>query len=219
MSLQKNIIFRLQQISAIVLILFFSPSLTNTAFAIERTCIITPSDGPALNVRDKPNGKVVNRLTWFRLVDIVRTRNDSKGRPWGYAIGNYKGKQRNWGWIFMKETHCFDKPRKKNKKACGWWVFVEVEYENSSPDITFNLRDAKILAREFKGSVHRAKSWVNSEWALNSDYDYSDDYVVTLGPFNSSSKALKIGKSKLDSDAFYTYNPCNDDRYLLIEKG
>ncbi|WP_434052608.1 MAG: hypothetical protein RDA78_25735 [Roseibium sp.] len=189
------------------LIIFISGS----AAAATRTCIITPYDGKSLNVRDKPNGKVINALRFWRLVDVVRVRNDSKGRPWGYATGKYKGKKRNWGWVFMEEVSCSKRQRKKNTKQCGWWVFLEKTNVNGAGDVVLNRSEASKLADKYNGTVHKGTSWVNSEWALFND----SGFVVTVGPYNTKAQAERVAYTVPTATIS---NPCNDI-YLVIEKG
>ena len=71
-----------------------------------KKCVINDITDTSLNVRERPNGKVINRLRNGRQVSIIKTSNDSKGRPWGYAVGQYKGQNRNWGWVFMEGVQC-----------------------------------------------------------------------------------------------------------------
>ena len=74
--------------------------------ALARSCLIADQSDTSLNVRDSPNGKVINRLRNGRQVEIGRTSNDGKRRPWGFATGQYQGKNRNWGWVFMEAINC-----------------------------------------------------------------------------------------------------------------
>lgn len=80
--------------------------LTKRATDINVKCFISDSEDTALNVRDTPNGKIINRLKNGREIIIKAVRHDKKGRPWGYAIGYYKGKLRNWGWVFTASINC-----------------------------------------------------------------------------------------------------------------
>lgn len=71
-----------------------------------RECVIADPTDTSLNVRATPNGTLVNSLRNGREVTITEIRNDAKGRPWGYAVGQYKGQFRNWGWVFMARVKC-----------------------------------------------------------------------------------------------------------------
>ncbi len=71
-----------------------------------KNCVIADAGDTSLNVRDSPNGKIVNRLRNGRSITIGTLRNDSKGRPWGFATGNYQGKYRKWGWVLMQSVDC-----------------------------------------------------------------------------------------------------------------
>ncbi len=81
-------------------------STRSTSNSSGKECIIADPNDSSLNVRDRPNGKVVNRLRNGRKISVVRTKNDSRGRPWGYAVGKYQGRNRNWGWVFMQLVEC-----------------------------------------------------------------------------------------------------------------
>jgi hypothetical protein len=71
-----------------------------------KSCVVSDPTDRALNVRETPNGRVINRLRNGRTVEITQFENDAKGRPWGYATGYYKGRFRNWGWVFMAAVAC-----------------------------------------------------------------------------------------------------------------
>ena len=80
-------------------LLFFIFGFSNQVQA--KSCVISDPTDRALNVRETPNGRIINRLKNGRTVEIVQFQNDAKGRPWGYATGYYEGDFRNWGWVFM----------------------------------------------------------------------------------------------------------------------
>lgn len=69
-------------------------------------CVIADPTDTSVNVRVTPNGKLFNSLRNGREVTITEIRNDAKGRPWGYAVGQYKGQFRKWGWVFMALVKC-----------------------------------------------------------------------------------------------------------------
>lgn len=90
----------------ILVVLFFLLSFYGINKSYASSCIIADPQDTALNVRATPNGKVINRLRNGRIVEITRSKNDAKGRPWGYAEGLYNGKYRKWGWVFMAAVDC-----------------------------------------------------------------------------------------------------------------
>ncbi len=69
-------------------------------------CVVADRFGPVLNVRDAPNGEIINRLRNGRKVEIRGYEMDSQGRPWGLASGYYKGEFRLWGFLFMEDLRC-----------------------------------------------------------------------------------------------------------------
>lgn len=69
-------------------------------------CVVADRFGPVLNVRDSPNGEIINGLRNGRKVEIRGYELDSKGRPWGLASGYYKGEFRLWGFLFMEDLRC-----------------------------------------------------------------------------------------------------------------
>lgn len=77
------------------------------ATAAEATrCLIADPTDRALNVRDAPGGKVINRLRNGREVEIQELGYDDKARPWARVSGHYKGQWRNWGWVFHRYLDC-----------------------------------------------------------------------------------------------------------------
>ena len=72
----------------------------------EKVCKVTDPTGTPLNVRDVPNGRVINRLRNGREVYIEETAYDKQGRPW-VKIGSYhNGKYRIWGWVIREFISC-----------------------------------------------------------------------------------------------------------------
>ena len=74
----------------------------------EKVCKVTDPTGTPLNVRDKPSGRVINRLRNGREVYIEETAYDSQGRPWVKVGGYYNGKYRIWGWVIREFISCYD---------------------------------------------------------------------------------------------------------------
>lgn len=85
----------------VVCLVTFFPEKSNA-----KSCVVSDPTDRALNVRETPNGRVINRLKNGRTVEITQFENDAKGRPWGYATGYYEGRFRNWGWVFMAAVAC-----------------------------------------------------------------------------------------------------------------
>jgi len=84
------------------------------------SCIVADPLDPTLNVRSSPNGTVINRLRNGRKINVTRIKKDLKGRPWGYAVGDYKGRFRQWGWVFMRNIDCNNTPEQNNK----YWIQI-----------------------------------------------------------------------------------------------
>lgn len=80
--------------------------LSVPAVAQNKMCFVTDPTDSALNVRDSPNGRKINRLRNGRQVYIQEISHDSKGRPWAYIAGYYKGHWRNWGWVYRELISC-----------------------------------------------------------------------------------------------------------------
>lgn len=74
----------------------------------EKVCKVTDPTGTPLNVRDEPNGRVINSLRNGREVYIEDTLYDNQGRPWVKIGGYYNGKYRIWGWVFREFISCYD---------------------------------------------------------------------------------------------------------------
>lgn len=75
----------------------------------ERVCKVTDPTGTPLNIRDEPNGKIINKLRNDRKVYITRTTYDNKERPWVYLEGYYKGEYRQWGWAIREFVSCYER--------------------------------------------------------------------------------------------------------------
>lgn len=73
-----------------------------------KVCKITDPTGTPLNVRDQPNGRVINAVKNGREVNIEAITNDSKGRPWAKVGGYYKGEYRIWGWVLREFISCYE---------------------------------------------------------------------------------------------------------------
>lgn len=74
----------------------------------ETICKVTDPTGTPLNVRDRPNGKVINTLRNGREVRIDETGSDNQGRRWA-KIGSFQnGKYRVWGWVIREFVSCYE---------------------------------------------------------------------------------------------------------------
>jgi len=75
----------------------------------ERVCQVTDPTGTPLNVRDTPNGQVINALKNGREVYVHETAYDNQGRPWVKVGGYYQGEYRMWGWVFREFISCYNR--------------------------------------------------------------------------------------------------------------
>jgi len=84
-------------------LIFYQPVNAKTV------CQVTDPTGTPLNVRNSPNGKVVNALRNGREVYIHEIAYDDRGRPWALVGGYYEGIYRTWGWVFREFISCYDR--------------------------------------------------------------------------------------------------------------
>ena len=80
----------------------------STAHA-ERVCKVTDPTETPLNIRDEPNGKIINKLRNDREVYVTEVAYDSRNRPWVHLEGYYKGEYRQWGWAIREFVSCYDR--------------------------------------------------------------------------------------------------------------
>jgi len=92
-----------------LLIALIGLSVFETPAYAEKVCKVTDPTGTALNVRERPNGKVINALKNGREVDILEATVDDKQRPWVKVGSYYKGKYRIWGWVFREFISCYNR--------------------------------------------------------------------------------------------------------------
>lgn len=90
------------------MILFSSINTVQLPAKAETSCKITDPTGTPLNVRDEPNGKVINALKNGRKVYIHQISYDSKGRPWAKIGGYYNSEYRVWGWVLREFISCYN---------------------------------------------------------------------------------------------------------------
>ncbi|OIP73481.1 MAG: peptide-binding protein [Oscillatoriales cyanobacterium CG2_30_44_21] len=75
----------------------------------ERVCQVTDPTGTPLNVRDSPNGEIINALRNGREVYIHKKTYDAQGRPWVLVGGYYEGIYKTWGWVFREFVSCYNR--------------------------------------------------------------------------------------------------------------
>ncbi|MEO1185407.1 MAG: hypothetical protein AAFX46_12260 [Cyanobacteria bacterium J06636_27] len=78
----------------------------NLTHLTQKLCTIADPTGTPLNVRDKPNGKWINRLRNGRVVYLHKIGYDRNNRPWANIGGYYKGVYKEWGWVFKEYIGC-----------------------------------------------------------------------------------------------------------------
>ncbi|BAZ04476.1 hypothetical protein NIES3974_11150 [Calothrix sp. NIES-3974] len=83
-------------------------SLNSRANAQNMICTVTDPTGTPLNVRDRPNGKVINSLRNGRDVDILDIKSDNRGRPWARVAGYHNNRYRVWGWVIREFISCYE---------------------------------------------------------------------------------------------------------------
>lgn len=87
----------------------FAVTIGMSAAHAGRVCKVTDPTGTPLNVRDEPNGKVINKLRNEREVYITETAYDYRNRPWVYLEGYYQGDYRQWGCAIREFVSCYDR--------------------------------------------------------------------------------------------------------------
>ncbi|MTJ10354.1 MULTISPECIES: SH3 domain-containing protein [unclassified Anabaena] len=75
----------------------------------EEVCKVTDPTGTPLNVRDVPNGRIINQLKNGKEVYIIEIIYDNKRRPWAKISGYHNGKYRVWGWVFREFVSCYNR--------------------------------------------------------------------------------------------------------------
>jgi hypothetical protein len=68
-------------------------------------CKVTDPTGTPLNVRAKPNGKIIGTLANGTLVAVVEYGSDDNGKPW-VRVEKYKTGE-PIGWVFREFVSCF----------------------------------------------------------------------------------------------------------------
>lgn len=100
----------LNKIASIVLVSLVSFSnISSGVVKAEEVCQVTDPTGTPLNVRDAPNGRIINALKNGREVYIQEIDYDQQGRPWALVGGYYQGKYRVWGWVIREFISCYER--------------------------------------------------------------------------------------------------------------
>jgi hypothetical protein len=97
-------IHRLLFVSVSLLIL----AMVNVETQAGQICKVTDPTGTPLNVRNSPNGKIINALKNGREVEILEIGYDQQSRPWAKIGGYYQGKYRVWGWVIREFISCYE---------------------------------------------------------------------------------------------------------------
>jgi hypothetical protein len=92
----------------LALALFTSVMTLGLPTQAAKVCKVTDPTGTPLNVRDQPNGRIINALKNGREVNIEAITNDGKGRSWAKVSGYYKGEYRIWGWVLREFISCYE---------------------------------------------------------------------------------------------------------------
>ena len=95
---------RVTALSSLLLLLSLT---TLSAGHAQSVCKVTDPTGTPLNVRDKPNGRIVNALLNGREVTIHEGTYDEQGKPWVLVGGTYRGDYRVWGWVTREFISCY----------------------------------------------------------------------------------------------------------------
>jgi Bacterial SH3 domain len=95
-------------IATLLTVMLSTVAITNLPVRAEKICKVTDPTGTPLNVRDRPNGKIINKLKNGRKVDILEISSDSKGRPWAKVGGDYNGQYKVWGWVIREFISCYN---------------------------------------------------------------------------------------------------------------
>jgi hypothetical protein len=73
----------------------------------QEVCRVTDPTGTPLNVRDFPNGKVINTLKNGTVVTIEEMATDERGRPWARIASSDRGNYTIWGWVIREFISCY----------------------------------------------------------------------------------------------------------------
>ncbi|MCU0567946.1 MAG: SH3 domain-containing protein [Oculatellaceae cyanobacterium Prado106] len=98
-----------KQFASLVLIASASVLTFASPAKAEQVCQVTDPTGTPLNVRNYPNGEIVNALRNGREVEILEIANDEQGRAWARIAGYYEGEYRVWGWVIREFISCYNR--------------------------------------------------------------------------------------------------------------
>jgi hypothetical protein len=68
-------------------------------------CKVTDPTGTPLNVRAKPNGKIIGTLANGTFVSILEYAPDANGKPWAKVA--HQESKKPIGWVFREFVSCF----------------------------------------------------------------------------------------------------------------
>lgn len=88
-------------------IIFNSASVGFAGSQKVNICKVTDPTATPLNIRDKPNGRVINTLKNGKKVDIIETSFDNQNRPWVKVGGYHNGTYKVWGWVIREFISCY----------------------------------------------------------------------------------------------------------------
>lgn len=112
-----------------------------------RVCAVTNPIDTALNVREQPNGRVINRLKNDRRVYIDTTANH-RNIQWAKVSGYYRGKYRTWGWVLREFISCYGGSSGNNignnSTIYSNSQFPSGKFRNSKWEITLWKRNGRI---------------------------------------------------------------------------
>jgi hypothetical protein len=75
------------------------------ASAEAEKCKVTDPTGTPLNVRSKPNGKIIGTLPNGSYISVVEYAADTNGKPWMKVVDHKTGAP--IGWVFREFVSCF----------------------------------------------------------------------------------------------------------------
>jgi hypothetical protein len=68
-------------------------------------CIVSDPTGTPLNLRERPQGRIIGSLRNGTYVRLVNISYDGLARPWGFVVGWDSG--RPLGWVFREFISCY----------------------------------------------------------------------------------------------------------------
>lgn len=186
-------------------------------------CRIADPNDVSLNVRDRPNGKLINSLRNGREVYIHKIGYDKKGRSWARVGGYYKGRYRNWGWVFRRYIDCYSSTtsiteadkfrfqirnckRTKGEVICG---LIITNTTDRNQEISFSVEDGRAI--DVSGNVYDIST---IRLGRKSDYAVSTTLTPRIPTKVNYYFAIPWGINRLEAIEFEYYN--NGNRKLAI---